>query len=284
VASLRQRALYEPSSAMKGAAEPLVTIVEYSDFQCPFCGRFADTLDELVAAYPEDVRIVFMQFPLPMHIHAKAAAKAAIAAQAQGKFWAMHDRLFDYSGKLGPEALEEHARAVGLEMAAFQAAMEAQETEDRLLLEKTVGARMGVRGTPHFFVNGISFSGAVDPAKLQEIIDRERTHAQSLMAAGVPRREIYARIMRAARPAGAPESTAFQAKAAEPKAGEAVTAGELEAAGAEADGEGEAAGEPKAGGPEAEPRADDPEAAVPEAGEPKIEGVGAGEGAAAPSP
>src|SRR5690606_4762791 len=91
---MRQRALYEADSPVKGAAEPLVTIVEYRDFQCQFCGRFAATLDELLVAYPDDVRIVFMQFPLPMHPKAEGAAKAAIAAGQQRRFWAMHDRLF----------------------------------------------------------------------------------------------------------------------------------------------------------------------------------------------
>lgn len=207
-AGSRQRVLFEPSAAMKGAAEPLVTIVEYSDFQCPFCGRFAATLDELIDAYPNDVRLVFMQFPLPMHRNARGAAQAAVAAHAQQRFWAMHDRLFEYSANLSEAALIEHAKAVGLDVPAFTAAMASEETADRLLLEKTVGARLGVRGTPAFFVNGLSYSGAMDPVALQELVERERGHAQKLVEAGVPRPEVYARIMRAARPAGAPTPSA----------------------------------------------------------------------------
>lgn len=201
---LRQRALYDTDSAVKGAAEPLVTIVEYSDFQCPFCGRFAATLDELVVTYPDDVRIVFMQFPLPMHPKAEGAAKAAIAAGEQRRFWAMHDRLFRYSASLDRPTLIEHARELGLDVAAFEAAMDAPETEKRLQLEKTVGARLGVRGTPAFFINGLGHTGAVEPDVLHKVVEQERANAKDLVEAGVPRRELYAHIMRAARPAGAP--------------------------------------------------------------------------------
>jgi len=201
---MRQRALYEADSPVKGAAEPLVTIVEYSDFQCPFCGRFAATLDELLVAYPDDVRIVFMQFPLPMHPKAEGAAKAAIAAGQQRRFWAMHDRLFRSSAQLDRETLVRHARELGLDVPAFEAAMDSPETEKRLLLEKTVGARLGVRGTPAFFINGLGHTGAVEPDALYKVIEQERANAKELIEAGVPRRELYAHIMRAARPAGAP--------------------------------------------------------------------------------
>ncbi|MEM6289668.1 MAG: thioredoxin domain-containing protein [Myxococcota bacterium] len=199
----RVRVTYKATDAIRGAAEPLVTIVEYSDFQCPFCGTFATTVHELERVYPDDVRVVFHQFPMPMHPDAPLAAKAAIAASEQGKFWAMHDHMFRNRTKLKRDDLLGVAKDFGLDVKAFEAALDGDATAKRLELEQTLGRRLGVRGTPTFFVNGRPFSGAMDAAALGEIIEAERTFAKSLIDAGVPRKEIYARIMRAAKVAGA---------------------------------------------------------------------------------
>ncbi len=199
----RVRATYKPTDGIRGAAEPLVTIVEYSDFQCPFCGTFAQTLHELEAVYPEDLRVVFHQYPMPMHPQAPLAAKAAIAAQAQGRFWAMHDHMFANRSALSREQLVQAAGSLGLDTVQFEADLDSEETEARLSLEKTLGRRLGVRGTPSFFINGRSLSGAMDAQALGAIIDEERAFAKTLMDAGVPRNELYARIMRAANVAGA---------------------------------------------------------------------------------
>ncbi len=200
----RVRAVYRSGDAIAGAAEPLVTIVEYSDFQCPFCGAFASTVHELERIFPDDVRVVFHQYPMPMHPDAPGAAKAAIAASAQGKFWAMHDHMFAHRTKLGRDELVSVAKDLGLDAAAFEAALDSEDTQERLELEQTLGRRLGVRGTPAFFVNGRPFSGAMDAESLGVIIEEERAFARSLIEAGVPRRELYAHIMRAARVAGAP--------------------------------------------------------------------------------
>ncbi len=199
----RVRATYKSTDAIRGAAEPLVTIVEYSDFQCPFCGTFASTVHELESVYPDDLRVVFHQYPMPMHPQAPAAAKAAIAAQAQGKFWAMHDHMFANRTALSREQLVAAAADLGLDTAKFEAALDSEETAARLELEQTLGRRLGVRGTPSFFVNGRPFSGAMDAAAMGAIIDEERAFAKTLIDAGVPRKEVYARIMRAAKVAGA---------------------------------------------------------------------------------
>ena len=201
----RVRVPYKKEDAYRGAAQPLVTIVEFSDFQCPFCGKFADTLAELERNYPEDVRIVFKQFPLPMHPDAKLAAKATIAAQPQGKFWAMHDRLFKNRTQLKREQLVDHAKALGLDTAAFETALDADETQRRLDLEKLLGRQLGVRGTPSFFINGRFKSGAMDPAALGQIIDEERAFAKSLIEAGAKREAVYAHLMRAAAVPGEPK-------------------------------------------------------------------------------
>lgn len=199
----RVRVTYKSTDAIRGAAEPLVTIVEYSDFQCPYCGTFASTMHELEKVYPDDLRVVFHQFPMPMHPQAPLAAKAAIAAQEQGKFWAMHDWMFEHRTSLSREDLVEAAKDLGLEQAKFEAALDSEDTAARLELEQTLGRRLGVRGTPSFFVNGRAYSGAMDAAAMGEIIDEERAFAKSLIEKGAARNEVYARIMRAAKVAGA---------------------------------------------------------------------------------
>lgn len=198
----RVRVPYDDGAAIKGAAEPLVTIVEFSDFQCPFCGAFAQTLDELVTAYPDDVRIVFMQYPMPMHPNAEIAAKATIAAQAQGKFWAMHDLAFANRTKLGRDDLIEHAQELGLDPEKFAADLDAEATQKRLDQEVALGRRLGVRGTPSFFVNGQRHVGAKPAEELQKIVEEERELAKALMDAGAKRKAVYAHITRAARPTG----------------------------------------------------------------------------------
>lgn len=182
----------------KGAAQPLVTIVEYSDFECPFCGSFAATLDELVAAYPEDVRVVFQQFPLAMHPGAEPAARASIAAQAQGRFWAMHDRLFAERHANGTERLVELAMELGLDPVQFRADLEAEATAARVRDEQAKGREIGVSSTPNFFINGKLVAGALKPEGLRQLVERERLLAQQLVDAGTERGKVYARFMRAA--------------------------------------------------------------------------------------
>lgn len=193
----RRAAIYGPEAPIKGAKEPLVTIVEYSDFECPFCSGFAATLDELVKAYPGDVRIVFQQFPLPMHRGAEPAARAAIAAQAQGRFWAMHDRLFRERHP-DTDALVSAADDLGLDTKAFAAALDDPATAKRVADEQANGRTIGVRSTPNFFVNGRLVKGALPPERLNRLIESERQLAQQLVDAGSKRREVYARFMKAA--------------------------------------------------------------------------------------
>lgn len=194
----RFEATYPDDAPIKGAAQPLVTIVEYSDFECPFCGSFAATLDELAAAYPDDVRIVFQQFPLAMHPGAEPAARASIAAQAQGRFWAMHDRLFAERHANGTDRLVEIAVELGLDPDRFRADLEAEATAARVAAEQEKGRRIGVRSTPNFFINGRLVEGALKPDALRELVERERHQAQQLVDAGSKRSDVYARYMRAA--------------------------------------------------------------------------------------
>jgi protein-disulfide isomerase len=187
----------EPGDVITGAAEPLVTIVEYSDFQCPFCGQFANTLEELVAAYPDDVRVVFRQFPLPMHPDAEIGARAAMAAGDQGKFWAMHDLLFEHRSEMKREHVVEHAKTLGLDTSEFEAALDDPALAERVAAHKQGGMALGVRGTPSWFANGVYVSGALKPDALTALIERERELGRAMVEAGSKRSEIYARILHA---------------------------------------------------------------------------------------
>ena len=144
----------------KGEASAPVTVVVYSDFQCPFCKRGAQSTDELLAKFGRDVRVVFKHLPLPFHDRAPHAARAAIAAQNQEKFWPMHDRLFASGAKLDDDALIEHARALGLDVERFRRDLDDPTTTARLEADQAEARALGVQGTPTFFVNGEKLVGA----------------------------------------------------------------------------------------------------------------------------
>jgi protein-disulfide isomerase len=196
----RFRVTYDDTDMFKGAESPLVTIVEFSDYQCPYCARFTNMLDEVVKdpAYKDDLRIVFKQFPLPMHKDAAYGAEASLAAGAQGKFWEMHDLLFANPKAMSPADIEGYAKQIGLDLAKFQADMAAHTYKAKVDADLELGKRFGVRGTPSFFINGLWQRGAPrTPEALKELIDKERKAAEELVAAGSKRNEVYARYMRA---------------------------------------------------------------------------------------
>ncbi len=188
----------------QGAGDPLVTIVEYSDFECPFCGQLASNIAAALERYPDDVRLVFKQFPLAMHARAEPAARAAVAAGAQGKFWEMHDALFGDRGKLGDNDLVAHATAIGLDVAAWKSAYADPTTARKVADELAEGRALEVSSTPTFFVNGRKVTGAKNVETLSQIIEEERAMALRLVAAGAARSEVYARIFRAAKLGAAP--------------------------------------------------------------------------------
>jgi protein-disulfide isomerase len=139
-------------AAVRGPKDAPVTIVEFSDFQCPYCAKAATLIEQVLRAYPRDVNFVYKNFPLPMHPHAELAARAAIAAGRQGKFWEMHDELFR-SSSLSPEAIHGIAQHIGLDRARFDADLTSQGVADQLDVEVRQGKVAGVRGTPSFFIN-----------------------------------------------------------------------------------------------------------------------------------
>jgi protein-disulfide isomerase len=161
------------NSAVRGPKNAPVTITMFSDFQCPFCAQSAPIVDQVLAAYPNDVNFVMKQFPLrQIHPNADPAARAAIAAGKQGKFWEMHDDLYKNSRNLTPETIKGIAEKIGLDMKKFEADQSSDEVKKQVDEEMALGSKSDVRGTPSFFVNGkIAQNRTVDGFKAQ--IDAE---------------------------------------------------------------------------------------------------------------
>lgn len=160
------------NSPVKGPANAKVTIVEFSDFQCPFCQMGANNVEQVLKKYPNDVKLVFKNLPLPMHAQAKPAAKAALAANKQGKFWEFHDAFFANQQKLGPAFFEQKAKDLGLDMDRFKKDMESPELDKQVDEEMALAQQHGVMGTPGFIVGGVAVKGARPPEYFDQIIQR----------------------------------------------------------------------------------------------------------------
>lgn len=137
-----------------GPQDAKVTVVEFSDFQCPYCSRAATAVDQIKEKYGTRVRFVFRQFPLPMHENARGAAEAALAANAQGKFWEFHDKMFQNQSKLSRESLEGLAKEAGLDLAAFKKALDSKTYAADVDSDVKLGESVAVNGTPTMFING----------------------------------------------------------------------------------------------------------------------------------
>ncbi len=197
----------------RGAPAPKVTIVEFSDFQCPFCARVNPTLEQLRSTYPQDLRIVFRHNPLPFHADAPLAAEAAVAAEAQGKFWEMHDKLFANQQDLGRQGLEARAGELGLDVSAFRQALDTHAGKARIDADVGLARKVGVRGTPTFFIDGRTVMGAQPFAEFKKVVDDELARADRLLARGVRRDQLYATFLQVARPALSREDTIVAAGA-----------------------------------------------------------------------
>ena len=156
----------------RGPADAKVTITLFSDFQCPFCNRVKGTIDELFRLYPGQLRLVFRDFPLPFHDHARGAAEAGRCADEQGKFWALHDWMFEHQDRLDAEGLTGAAKELGLDGPRFADCLASGRHGKAVDDDHTAGERAGVRGTPAFFINGIFLSGAQPLEKFRAAVDR----------------------------------------------------------------------------------------------------------------
>ncbi|HET7538279.1 MAG TPA: thioredoxin domain-containing protein [Polyangiaceae bacterium] len=193
---------------VRGPADALVTIVTFSDFQCPFCKRVQDTLKQLTAAYGKDLRLVWKDNPLPFHPRARPCAYFARYAYKQkgnDAFWSVHDRLFDSQPKLEDEDLEPIARQLGLDWAAARSAIERAKFADKIDASIDLASDLQARGTPHFFINGVRLSGAQPLANFRELVDAQLAKAKALVETGVPRANVYEELMKGGKEPPPPE-------------------------------------------------------------------------------
>jgi protein-disulfide isomerase len=156
-----------------GPATAPVTIVEFSDFQCPFCSRLVPTIEQVKAKYGDKVRIVFRQFPLNFHQFAQKAAEASLCANEQGKFWQMHDAMFKDQAALSVDQLKATATGLGLNADQFNSCLDQGKYAAQIQTDIDAGTKAGVNGTPAMFINGRFLSGAQPLAEISKVIDDE---------------------------------------------------------------------------------------------------------------
>jgi len=178
-----------------GPDDALVTVVVWSDFECGYCAQNMPDLERLYREHPADVRLIYRHMPLSFHPHAQLAAEAAVAAGAQGKFWAFHDHIFADRDHLDRAGLEAAARAVGLDLARFRAALDDRRYHEVVAAEAAAGTALGVSGTPAMFINGAPLEGAVGWDALAAMFDAHLAAAQGLVAHGIARRDVYGMAM-----------------------------------------------------------------------------------------
>jgi protein-disulfide isomerase len=181
---------------MWGKREAPVTVVVFSDFQCPFCSRVEPTLDQVKTTYgPDKVRIIWKNNPLPFHQNAKPAAEAAQGAFALGgndAFWKFHDTAFKNQSALGPDSYEKWAKDSGVkDAAAFKAGLDSHKWADKVDKDMNEGKAAGVQGTPAFFVNGAFINGAQPFDNFKSTIDQELQKAQAKIGSGTPKSRVY---------------------------------------------------------------------------------------------
>lgn len=162
-------ALDAPSFGPKDAK---VTVVEFSDFECPYCSKAADVAHQIQKKY-SDVRFVFRQFPLSFHKQAHKASQAALAADSEGKFWEFHDQLFQNQKALEPEALRSYAKNVGVSDGAIKEGLEGDKYAARVDADIALGNKVGVSGTPSMFVNGKRVANPTDFSAVSKLIDEQ---------------------------------------------------------------------------------------------------------------
>lgn len=163
--------LIAADSQTTGPADAPVTIVEFSDFQCPACGSQHPELQKLLSAYPTQVRFVYRHFPLPQHTYATPAAKASEAAGLQGKFWEMHDQLFSHQDKLKDEDIRGYAQSLGLDMNKFESDWQSQAVSDKVNADRLAGSGLDINSTPTSFINGKRFAGVMTFSQLKTQVE-----------------------------------------------------------------------------------------------------------------
>lgn len=177
---LRERKLLDDPVKIPVAGAPSVgpqsapiTVVEFSDFQCPYCAAAIPEIHSLLKAYPSEIQLIFKQYPLEFHPHADLAAAAAVSAQKQGKFWEMHDALFLHHDDLSRANILALAKQNGLDMNRFQADLDSTAVRESVVRDVQDGDHAGVEGTPTLFINGQRYNGAIALNALKPVFDAE---------------------------------------------------------------------------------------------------------------
>ncbi|MFN7994068.1 MAG: thioredoxin domain-containing protein [Bryobacteraceae bacterium] len=163
-------------SPVIGPTDAPVTLVEFSDFQCPYCYLATPQLHAVLQAYPTQVKLIFKQFPLDIHSQAALAASAALAAHKQGKFWPMHDTLFTNHSNLSRPTILAIAAKVGLDMKRFEADLDSPEIHKAVQRDMDDGFKAGVMATPTIFIDGQHYNGAIKLETLKPLLDAELKH------------------------------------------------------------------------------------------------------------
>lgn len=162
-----------PASVPRKGPEPArVTMVEFGDFQCPYCGKVQPTVRKVMEAYPNDVAVAFVNFPLSFHEHALPCAKALLAAARQGQAWAMHDRMFANQSALSDADLDSYAAGIGLDLAQFDSDRASQEIADQVTEQANLAISLNVDATPTFLIGGYRIVGAQPFSTFTEVIDK----------------------------------------------------------------------------------------------------------------
>jgi protein-disulfide isomerase len=166
------RVSYDPAR-VRGNPNAPITIVEFADFQCPYCRQVQATLNDLLAKYKGQVKIAYLDFPLSIHAHAELAAEASRCAQDQGKYWEFHDAMFQDQSKLGEEDLVTSASKLGMDEASFRSCLKSGKYKAVIQQDVEKATKAGVTGTPAFFINGRFLNGAQPTAEFEKIINAE---------------------------------------------------------------------------------------------------------------
>jgi protein-disulfide isomerase len=175
----------ENAAAIEGPRDAPVQLVEFADYQCPYCQKVNQDLVKLLEEYKGNVAVIYKDFPLPMHPHAEKAAEAARCAGEQGKFWEYHNLLFK-DKKLEAHDLKQEAKALNLDSAKFDKCLDSGEEGARVKKDQDEGGKLGLSGTPSFFLNGHYFSGAVDYTTLHQMVEQQLHLTASLPSTKLP--------------------------------------------------------------------------------------------------
>ena len=155
----------------KGSMDANVTMVEYSDFQCQYCGAAYPTVKQIVEKYGDSIKFQYRHFPLPAHANAQKAAEASECAADQGKFWDLHDKMFDNQQRLDVGSLKSYASSLGFNTTSFNACLDSGVMASRVSFDKGEGQSAGVSGTPTFFINGKKLVGNQPYSTIENAIE-----------------------------------------------------------------------------------------------------------------